>query len=321
MNGFITVISPGILSTVQDGGRLGFQGSGFQVSGCMDMRAYHDANVLVNNPLDAPVIEMLFAGVTLQFEANTYIAITGATAPIKLNGKLVKTYQVIEIKVGDRLEIGTSTNGRFIYLAIAGGINVPKVMGSYSTNLKCKVGGFEGRPLAAGDKIEIFRYEGFFPNMYKKEMPIPNYASKIELHVIAGPQDNYFTDNGKTIFTSSEYEVTDESDRMGYRIEGPSIEYKDCVDILSDGIVFGSIQVPASGKPMILMADRQTTGGYAKIGTIISSDLPELAQCMPGTKLSFSFVTIDEADKLNRIEDRRRRKFRHQSGYYCKKSK
>lgn len=319
MNGYMTVISSGILSTIQDGGRIGFQGSGFQVSGCMDMRAYHDANVLVNNPLNMPVIEMLFMGITLQFDVSTYIAVTGATAQVRINGKEVKTYQAIEIKSGDKLEIGSATNGRFIYLAVAGGIDIPKVMGSYSTNLKCKVGGFGGRALLPGDKLGITEYSGFFPNMYKKEMPIPEYSSEILLNVIAGPQDDYFTEKGKTTFTTDEYVVTDESDRMGYRIDGPAIEFKDSVDILSDGIVFGSIQIPASGKPLILMADRQTTGGYAKIGTIISADLPMLAQSMPGCKIRFSFVSIDEARRINNKEDKSRRKFRHQSGYYCPK--
>jgi len=319
MNGFAKIKKAGLLSTIQDGGRYGYQGSGFQVSGCMDLRAYHDCNVLVNNPLDAAVIEMLIMGITIEFSVNTYIAITGADAPISLNGKKVNSYQALEIKKGDILEIGMAVNGRYIYLSVAGGFNVPKIMGSYSTNLKCKVGGYEGRALVAGDEIVISEYVGFFPNMYKKEMPKVKYDSTVDIHVIAGPQDDYFTEAGKGTFTSCEYVVSDESDRMGYRLNGEVIEYKDSVDILSDGIVFGSIQVPANGKPMILMADRQTTGGYAKIGTVILADLPKLAQCVPGNKIKFAFVTIDEAEKLNRKEDRSRKKFRHESGYYSPK--
>lgn len=315
MTGYLEIITAGILSTVQDEGRKGFQGSGFQASGCMDRQAYHDANVLVNNPLDAAVIEMLFMGITAVFHANTFFAITGANASARLNGREIEFYHTYEVKAGDKLEIGTALSGRFMYLAVAGGIQVPPVMGSYSTNLKCKIGGFKGRALAAGDEVGILEYTGFFPNLYRKEMPEPIIEKTVDLHFIWGPQDEYFTEKGKETFISEKYFVTDESDRMGYRIEGPEIEYKDTVDILSDGIVFGSIQVPASGKPMILMADRQTTGGYAKIGTVISADLPKLAQCMPGSEIHFIPVTLSEAEKLNGILDSKMRKFRRKSGY------
>ena len=318
MSGHIEILNAGILSTIQDGGRLGYQGSGFQTSGCMDMRAYHDANALVNNPLSAPVIEMLFMGITVKFNVHTYIAITGATADISINGKEAHMYVTYEVKAGDILEIGAAKRGRYIYLAIAKGINIPKVMGSYSTNLKCKIGGYQGRALMMGDIIEVTAYNEFFPNLYRKEMPSPSYMSddgEACIHVIAGPQDTYFTDKGKRTFTENSYTVTDESDRMGYRLNGPEIEYKDTVDILSDGIVFGSIQVPASGKPMILMADRQTTGGYAKIATVISSDLPKLAQLMPGKKVHFIFVTLEDAEKLNKKSDKEMCRFRRKSGY------
>jgi len=317
MTEYIEINNPGILSTIQDGGRYGFQGSGFQPSGCMDMRAYHDANVLVNNPVDAPVIEMLYMGITATFWTHTYIAITGAVAEIVLNGRQIKEYATYEINRGDKLEIKPASLGRFIYLAIAGGINIPKVMGSFSTNLKCKIGGFEGRPLRAGDKLPVNEYTGFFPNLYLKEMLIPFKKKDDEtlLHIIWGPQDYVFTQAGKDTFTTEYYSITDESDRMGYRLDGPVVEYKDSVDILSDGIVFGSIQIPANGKPMILMADRQTTGGYAKIATVISADLHKLSQCMPGEKVRFCAVTLEEAKRINKIEEKNKRKFRRKSGY------
>lgn len=319
MNACIEIVSAGILSTIQDAGRKGFQGSGFQVSGCMDMHAYHDANALVNNPLDMPVIEMLFMGIKAIFRTNTYFAVTGARAPIKLNGKEIHSYCTYMAHYGDELEIGAASSGRFLYLAIAGGFDLPRVMGSFSTNLKCKIGGFHGRALAAGDCIGIEEYCGFFPNLYLKKMPVPGYIESGDetlLHVIAGPQISYFTDRGIDTFSTQSYCVTNESDRMGYRIEGPEIEYKDSVDILSDGIVFGSIQVPSSGKPMILMADRQTTGGYAKIATVISADLPKLAQCMPERKLRFCFVSMKEARKRNKRYDKELKSFRRKCGYY-----
>jgi len=315
-NGIMTIQSAGILATIQDGGRKGYQGSGFQASGCMDMRAYHDANAMVNNPLDMPVIEMLFMGISLTFDVRTFICVTGAKTSVKVNGFEKGTYHTVEVKAGDRVEIGTATEGRFIYLAVAGGFDIPKVMGSYSTNLKCKIGGFQGRKLEAGDKIGIKEYDGFFPNLYLKEMPVKSYESEIILRAVLGPQDSYFTDKGIQTFSSASYSVTDESDRMGYRLDGAEIESKNGVDILSDGIVFGSIQVPASGKPMILMADRQTTGGYAKIATVISADLPKLAQCMPGSKIHFRVVSLEEAEKINKSVDKDMKKFRRKSGYF-----
>ena len=319
MTDYMEIKSAGILSTIQDAGRIGYQGSGFQASGCMDTRAYHDANALVNNDLDAPVIEMLFSGMSIIFYTHTYIAITGAKAKIKLNGKEISSYCTYEINNGDKLDIGTASSGRFIYLAVAGGLNIPQVMGSYSTNMKCGIGGFAGRALRAGDKIGLNKYTGYFPNLYLREACEPVYLREKEeitlIHVIAGPQDDYFTDAGKTTFSSEIYEITDESDRMGYRIDGPAVEYINSVDILSDGIVFGSIQIVASGKPMILMADRQTTGGYAKIATVISSDLPRIAQCMPGDKIRFCFVSLKEAEKYNHLDDKEKRKFRQKCGY------
>lgn len=315
MNGFLRINSPGIMTTIQDGGRLGYQGSGFPASGCMDAEAYEAANVLVNNPLNLGVLEMMLMGISGTFSVNTYIAITGADAPISLNGKPVPRYKTLEVRAGDKIEIGMARNGRFVYLAVAGGFDIPKVMGSYSTNLKCKIGGYKGRALAEGDMVGIREYTGFFPNLYLKEMPETTYEEEVLARVIPGPQFDFFTEKGKSTFITEKYIVSDKSDRMGYRLEGGEIEYKDSVDILSDGIVFGSIQVPADGKPMILMADRQTTGGYAKIGTIISADLPKVAQCMPGCKILFSFVSIEEAEKINKQYDKDLRRFRRKSGY------
>lgn len=315
MSGYVEIISSGILSTIQDKGRFGYQGSGFQVSGCMDSRAFHDANVLVNNSENAAVIEMLYMGISAIFHAHTYIALTGANMNAKLNGQSMATYKTYEVKEGDRLEMGSAVSGRYGYLAIAKGIEVPEVMGSRSTNLKCAIGGLDGRALRVGDRLQISEYNDFFPNLYLKEMDAPEYPDCVKIHVILGPQDDYFTAKGIETFGTGTYKVTDESDRMGYRVDGPVIEAQGSVDILSDGIVFGSIQVPASGKPMVLMADRQTTGGYAKIGTVISADIYKLAQCMPGCEVRFIPIGMDEAEKLNKSEDKSRRRFRRRSGY------
>lgn len=311
----VEILSPGIMSTIQDMGRFGFQGSGFSVSGCMDVRAFHDANVLVNNPLTAAVIEMQLIGICLKFNCRDFFALTGADMGAKLNNKPVSTYKTYEVKAGDILEMGMAREGRFGYLAVSGGFEVPTVMGSRSTNLKCKIGGFEGRALAEGDIIPVREFSGFFPNLYLKDTTGPNFSKTITLRVIKGPQDHFFTKNGIETFLTETYQVGDESDRMGYRLDGAQIESKGTVDILSDGIVFGSIQVPANGKPMILMADRQTTGGYAKIGTVISADLPKLSQGMPGCEVKFDLITIEESMKINKKEDRDRRRFRRKTGY------
>lgn len=315
MKGFMEILSPGALSTIQDGGRFGYQGSGFPVSGCMDLRAYHDANLLLDNPMDAAVVEMQLMGINARFTVPTCIALTGADQKAKINGIEIPRYKAISVKAGDELNMGLTSNGRFACLAVAGGFSVPKVMGSYSTNLKCGIGGFEGRALRGGDRIEIESCERPESAMARKEMEPVNYESEITLHIIAGPQDDRFSDKGKQTFSTEVYTVSNASDRMGYRLEGPEIEFSGSADILSDGIVFGSIQVPASGKPIILMADRQTTGGYAKIGTVIQTDMPKLAQCMPGSKIRFEFVNLKEAEKISRREDFLKWKLRMKTHY------
>lgn len=311
----LEVLEPGILTTIQDRGRFGFQASGFSVSGCMDVEALYDANILVNNPIDEAVLEMMFMGGTFQFTGSTYIALTGADMQPILNGVPIDTYKAIKINSGDVLQCQITRKGRFGYLAIAGGFKVPLVLGSKSTNLKCGIGGFIGRKLAKGDKIPIKQETKFLWNAYLKEMPAPKYSTEIILRVVPGPQYDYFTSGGIQTFCNKSYVVTEESDRMGYRLEGPKIEYHDHVDIISDAIVFGSIQIPAKGTPMILLADRQTTGGYAKIGTVITPDLSTLVQCMPGTSIHFSMVTVEEAIKIHRRDTKKRKQKQRATGY------
>jgi biotin-dependent carboxylase-like uncharacterized protein len=178
-------------------------------------------------------------------------------------------------------------------------------MGSRSTNLKCGIGGLNGRKLQSGDRIGFRAPKTTLPNMYKRSRTIREFAShQITLRVVMGPQDDYFTQAGIDTFLNSTYKVSLSSDRMGYRLEGAAIQAKDGVDIISDGIAPGSIQIPSNGMPIIMMADRQTTGGYAKIATVVSVDLPSLAQRMPGDEIHFERITIKEAQKLQRRQQR-----------------
>lgn len=315
----LTVISAGLLTTLQDSGRTEFQASGFSVSGCMDRQALFHANVLVNNPPEEAVLEMQYLGGSFRFEGDTYFALTGADMEPRLNGRRISNYCAVKVKKGDILTCHRAVNGRFAYLAVAGGFLVPKVLGSKSTNMKCQIGGFLGRALLAGDEIPMTLETPWLLNEYRKEADSVFYETELHIRVIAGPQERMFTKKGLEVFYREPYIITEESDRMGYRLKGTEIESKNGVDIISDGIVAGSIQVSSNGMPMILLADRQTTGGYAKIATVISVDIPKLVQSMPGTKIQFEKITLEEAVRLYRKSCREQVKFQRTTGY-CEKN-
>lgn len=309
----MTVISPGPLSTVQDSGRFGYMSMGFSPNGAMDTYSMKLANLLVGNSPDDGVIEMTLIGMSVQFDCTTVIAITGADMQPKLNDQPIAMYSSVPVVAGDRLTMSAATEGMRAYLAVAGGFDVPEVMGSMSTNLKCVLGGFEGRKLRAGDVLPLRRSTD--PMFYDNHSFVPenDYSEHITARVILGPQDNYFTAKGIDTFLSSTYTVSDKSDRMGIRLDGQPIENINGVDIISDGIVTGSIQIPASGTPIIMMADRQTTGGYAKIATVISVDLKKIAQARPGTKISFSLIDEKQAIRLLKREHRKLKQLQYES--------
>lgn len=311
----LKILNPGVLTTVQDAGRFGHQASGFSVSGPMDPDALYMANILVNNPADLACLEMVFMGITAQFDRKTYIAMTGADFSPTLNGMPMPMYQAVEVKAGDTLRCGPSKNGKYGYLSVAGGIHVPMVMGSRSTNLKCSLGGYLGRRLMAGDDLPLSVTGTFLDNFYKKHWPAAEYSNCVTLRTVPGPQAHYFTQAGLDTFTSGTYVLQPESDRMGSRLSGPKVEAKNSVDIISDAIAFGSVQIPASGMPIIMLADRQTTGGYAKIGTVITPDLPKLVQCTAGAEIRFSFVTVEEANRLYIQHEKNRKRFTRKTGY------
>lgn len=295
----IKVITPGMLSTIQDGGRKGFAAMGFNASGVMDVRSYHIANALVGNFTDEAVIEMTYLGGSFKFLESNYIAITGADMSPKIDGVPVEMYTTVFVKQDETLTFSAAKSGMRAYIAVRGGIDVPVIMGSRSTNLKCKLGGLDGRPLKAGDIVPCRDVYDEFQKHLIHSAPKEDFGSdEITVRVLLGPQDDYFTDHGIKTFLNSTYTVTNESDRMGCKLSGEKIEYKNTVDIISDGIVFGSIQIPRTGNPIIMLADRQTTGGYAKIATVISVDLPLLAQARPGTKVHFELIDRQKAERL-----------------------
>lgn len=288
----LKITSGGMLSTIQDAGRTGAQSTGFSVSGVMDRDAYRDANYLVGNINGEAVIEMTYSGICAEFLCDTVIAFTGGDFSPTINGSPVPLYRSVSVKRGDTLKMGMTKDSMRCYMAVRGGFDVPIVMGSRSTNMKIKIGGFEGRKLKTGDIIPIGK--GVTAPQKERILQKPEYSN--EIRVILGPQDTYFTKKGIDTFLSCEYTVSDKSDRMGYRFEGAEIE-NNGTDIISDGIAEGSIQVSSNGQPIIMMADRQTTGGYAKIATVISVDIPKLAQKKPGEKVKFVAVTLKEAQK------------------------
>ena len=276
----IDVINGGILTTIQDSGRYGYQELGIPTSGVMDDYNYRLANILVGNKLDEAVFEMTFFGPTLKFNENLIIAITGSNMNPKINGELAPMYETIKVKKGDTLQFGKVNEGIRSYLAFGGSIDVPFVNGSKSTHIKTKMGGIEGRALKAKDEINIKKSkEKTMRKIPEKYLPIFSHCNI--LRIVLGPQDDYFTEKGiHDLFRSGGYQVTKDFDRMGIRLKGTAIEHKETADIISDGTTFGSIQVPANGQPIILVADRQTTGGYTKIGNVITADLYKLAQML-----------------------------------------
>lgn len=294
----VKVISPGALTTVQDAGRFGFLQSGISVSGVMDSYSHRAANLLVDNPQEEAVLEVTLMGPVLEFQCSTRIAVTGAMMQPKLNDQPVPMWQTIPVGEGDRLSFAGIQGGCRAYIAFAGGLDVPVIMGSKSTNLKAQMGGFEGRMLKRDDIVPLKAPSGEAKLWAASEEWIPKFPTQITLRAVLGPQEDLFTEEGIASFLNTEYLVTPANDRMGYRLEGEEITHKAGADIVSDGIVMGAVQVPSSGQPIILMADRQTTGGYTKIATVVTADLPLLAQAQAGTKIRFEQVSVEEAQQL-----------------------
>ena len=292
----ITVLNPGLLTTVQDQGRIGYQQFGVSVSGVMDPRSAAVANILVGNDDKEAVLECTMMGPQLQFNQANCIAITGGDLMPTLDGKPIPNYTAVKVEAGQVLKFTMPKTGCRAFIAFAGGLDIPEVMGSRSTYMKAKIGGVEGRKLAKDDVIGFRAPKAELKNMNFRSMASEFVPRKeYTVRVVLGPQDDYFTDAGIQTFLSEVYSVTAEFDRMGCRLEGAVIQHKDGGDIISDGIAFGAIQVPSSGQPIIMLGDRQTTGGYTKIANVISADFRILAQLKQGDKVRFEKVTVKAA--------------------------
>ncbi|MDO4267484.1 MAG: biotin-dependent carboxyltransferase family protein [Eubacteriales bacterium] len=300
----IRIIKGGLLTTVQDLGRTGYQSQGFGVAGVMDVRSFKIANLLLDNPENEAVLEFTLIGPTLEFTAATIIAITGGDFQPTLNGEPAPMYTAIYINKGDILRFGSARTGSRGYVAFSSYLKIPVVMGSRCTNMKSRIGGFKGRALQAGDYIEFRIRRRYLPFFLSRQLELDEFdQEEAVLRVVMGPQDDKFSRQGIDTFLKSEYTVTSDFDRMGCRLEGPIIAPKTTSDIISDGITFGSVQVPSQGKPIILLADRQTTGGYAKIATVASVDIPKLVQRKTDHRIRFRAISVQEAQQLYRKQE------------------
>ena len=293
----ITILNPGLLTTVQDFGRIGYQQFGVPVSGVVDPRAMSIANILVDNPEDEAVLECTMLGPQIRFNAPNAIAITGGDLGPTIDNQPIPNYAAIRVEAGQVLRFAGLRSGCRAYIAFAGGLDIAPVMGSRATYMKAKIGGVEGRKLQKDDVIKFRK-----PNPDLRGLNIrhisPEFVPRLEykIRVVLGPQDDMFTEHGIETFLSESYVVTPEFDRMGCRLDGEIIEHKgESGDIISDGIAFGAIQVPTAGKPIIMLSDRQTTGGYTKIANVISADFRILAQLKAGDRVRFAQVSVAAA--------------------------
>lgn len=291
----LKIIIPGLLTTVQDRGRVFHMAEGFPVCGAADTDSMEIANMLAGNSPSKAVLEITLGGFSAVMCCDSVVAVTGADAPFMINGITVERYRAHALKKGDYIYIGYASAGCRIYLAVNGGIDVPAVMGSRSTFLKTGMGGYMGRKLAPGDLLPLGE-SAVVRNIETRRMNAPKITKNITLRALAGPQDDMFPAAELDKFFSSEYTVTPASDRMGLRLNGPALTAVNGTDIISDGIACGSVQIPRDGKPIILGADRQTTGGYAKPATVLSVDMSLAGQLVPGSTVRFRRVNTEEVE-------------------------
>jgi antagonist of KipI len=285
-----------MLTSVQDRGRFGYQDQGVPPAGAMDEYALRAANALCGNSIGAAVLELTMYGGSYEFVEGGSFALAGADMGAQLNDRRLPLWQQCKAEAGDRLVLGWAKCGCRLYLAISGGIDVPLVLGSRSTYLPGKFGGLHGRMLVAGDEFysQLSQEKEAAPAVFPPDW-IPSYESSLTMRVMLGPQQEHFTEEGIAAFLENQYFITAQADRMGYRLEGLPIQIKGTADILTDGIPAGAVQVQSEGQLLLLLADRQTTGGYAKIACVIGADHWRLGQAKPGDSVHFQAVSLVEA--------------------------
>src|SRR5690625_2811795 len=307
MKKILEVVSPGLLTTIQDLGRVGYQKYGLPVSGAADHYAYRMANIILCNDENEACLEITLMGLKLRVLKPSIICITGGNLNPQINNKSITMWKAVKVNEGDLISFTRCISGCRSYVAIAGGIDVAPELGSRSTDMLGKIGGINGRALQKGDIIhsgvsrvseqKILRRR-ISPNL------TPNYPKELEVRVVLGPQDESFTTEGIHTFLSSQYKISIDSDRIACRLEGPEIKHKTGPDILSEVNFFGAVQVPENGLPILFQVGRPSIGGYTKIAGVISVDLPKVAQLKPGDFIRFKEIQLTEAHHLFRKQEK-----------------
>ena len=305
----LEVITPGLMTSVQDRGRFGFQALGISVSGALDPDGFDLANALAGNEAGTGALEIRMLGPTLEVTAESVtVALAGTGAGIEVMSperEMISACRSVTFRKGQVFRIGAIGDSAVCYLAVHGGFDLPDVYGSQSTCMSAGFGGFHGRILEKGDCLPLRKAAAESVSQRILRRP-PEPDSSPVIRVIAGPQDDYFSAAGIETFFGTGYTVSQAVNRMGMRLEGAAVAHEKGFNIASDGIVRGAIQVPGNGLPIILMADCQTTGGYPKIATVISTDMPKLGRMMPGVNIRFEAVSVEEAEAVARDHHERK---------------
>ncbi len=307
----LEILKPGLLSTIQDLGRYGYQKDGIIVSGAMDTVAHRIANILIGNYENEATIEATLTGPTIRFASPALIAVTGGNLSPEINGEAMGMWRPVYVEAGSILSFQKPVTGCRTYIAVAGGFAIPEVLKSKSTYLRAGLGGYQGRALQADDLIPLNpsadttapqlrqNHDSFTQTTWALAPQLyPTYEEQPIIRVVHGPEYELFSEASKKELWEQEFQVTMNSDRMGFRLSGPVLSLAEPTELISSAVTFGTMQVPAGGEPIILMADHQTTGGYPRIAQVITADLPVLAQVLPGKSIKFQEVTLEQAQQL-----------------------
>jgi len=300
----LEVLEANGLATIQDSGRTGWRRFGVPSSGPMDVFAFHAANALVGNVTSQAVIEIGLGDITFRAQRDCVVAVTGIGYALSVYIWDFPLWGSYYVRGGWMIRLRKMDSGMWAYLAVSGGVQTQLILNSCSTYLRGHLGGFEGRQLQAADTVRTGNPSHSLNELAARTLPKeshPIYEDHPTVDMIMGPQKNYFTNESVVTFLSSEYSVSATSDRMGYRLEGPALTHRNKAELTSEGMTMGAIQIPSSGQPIVIMADGPSTGGYPKIGTVISADLPLLAQCVPNkSRIRFRETTVVKAQKKYR---------------------
>lgn len=298
----LTVRQPGWQATIQDAGRSGYFQQGLSQGGAVDEHAYYWANKVLGNEAGAACIEILLGNFEAEIGADTTIVVTGADIPVTLNGDAIENWCSHRVRRGDVIRFGQAKSGLWAYLGVAGGWQTPQQFGSRSVVLREQLGGLDGGPLKKGDRLPFEQ----MPEQPLRCVPWahrPDYKSPLTVKVIPGYQYEQFSLVARRTFETADFEVTNDINRMGFKLSGPAVA-ANAQKLASEGIAYGAIQIPPHGQPIVLLKDRQTIGGYPKIGCVASLDCARLSQCSPGTRVRFEFTDVDSVQAERRLFDR-----------------